>query len=89
MSAFERSNDIVKFVREHVDPLELVRLASEIALGKLINGRRPTIHQRLQASIWLLELGWGKPVQPIRVIVKGKRGVPFPLAPMLASIWDN
>jgi hypothetical protein len=72
-----------------VDPLQLVQLASEIAQGKPIKGRRPTIHQQLQAAIWLLEVGWGKPVQPIRVTVKGKGGVPLPLAPMLASLWDN
>jgi hypothetical protein len=44
------------------------------------------IQQRLQASIWLLDIGWGKPVQPVWITVKGKAGVPLPLAPPFRTI---
>jgi hypothetical protein len=89
VSTSERRNDLVKYIREHVAPEQLIGLASAIALGEPINGRRPTIRQQLQAAMWIMEMGWGKPVQPIHINVKGKTGVPLPLAPMLASLWNN
>jgi hypothetical protein len=80
---------LADLVRDQIDGEELVRLLVAIVRGERRGEGRPTIAARVEATKLLFEIGWGKPVQPIRVIVKGKTGVPLPLAPMLASLWDN
>lgn len=78
---------LVQMIRQDTDDgRSLVDFLLHVFRGEPIDGRRPTIRQRMDAAIALSEIGWGRPVQPIKVV--GTKPLAFALAPSLAALWN-
>lgn len=76
-------------VRGRINPAEIVSFMARVSAGEAIDGERPTLQDRMTASTWLLDRGWGKAVQPVRITAKGVVGVPLPVTAALAALWLN
>ena len=73
------------------DGKELVDLVLTVFRGQTVNGRKPTIRDRVEAATWLSDRGFGRPTQPLEVEREGPgflvllrqpiRGVGPPAAP--------
>ena len=70
-----RPRGLASYVREQtLDGEELVDFMLSVMRGEKVGGLKPTMNNRMEATTWLADRGFGKSLQQSRVEVDDNRG---------------
>lgn len=55
---------LTQYIRKKTkDGEEIVEFMLKVFRGEIVEGRKPTLKERIEAANWLADRGWGKPTQ--------------------------